>query len=373
MIYLDYAAHAPADPAVLERFCDTERRFTANPNSVHAAGKAAREEMARVTEQIAALTGAAPSEVIFTSGATEANNLAIKGIAQASRHIGRHIISTPLEHSSVSGSLTALQERGWEIDLLSIGRDGRIDPEEVRELLRPDTVLAAVCAVDSELGTVQPVEEIAALLADRPNCRLHVDATQAVGRIPVSFSGIDTMSFAPHKFGGLCGSGVLLKRSRMPLEPQMHGGASTTLYRSGTPALGLAAATAFSLELACAGREEHCAIVRRHSARLRKALSAYPAVRINSPEGAVPHILNLSVKNVKGTVFQRALSERGVCVSVKSACSADGLPSRAVFAVSRDRRNALSSWRISLSHLTTDAEIDEFLAIFDECYHELVK
>ena len=128
MIYLDYAAHAPADPAVLERFCDIERRFPANPNSVHMAGKAAREEMARVTEQIAALTGASPAEVIFTSGATEANNLAIKGIAQASRHIGKHIISTPLEHSSVSGSLTALQERGWEIDLLSIGRDGTVDP-----------------------------------------------------------------------------------------------------------------------------------------------------------------------------------------------------------------------------------------------------
>ena len=227
MIYLDYAAHAPADPAVLERFCDMERRFTANPNSGHAAGRAAREQMACAAEQIASLTGAAPSEVIFTSGATEANNLAIKGIAQASRHIGRHIISTPLEHSSVSGSLTALQERGWEIDLLSIGRDGTVDPEEVRELLRPDTVLVALCAVDSELGTVQPVREIAELLAGYPNCRLHVDATQAIGRIPVNFSGIDTMSFAPHKFGGLCGSGVLLKRSRMPLEPQMNGGAST--------------------------------------------------------------------------------------------------------------------------------------------------
>ena len=214
MIYLDYAAHAPADPAVLERFCDIERRFPANPNSIHMAGKAAREEMARVTEQIAALTGASPAEVIFTSGATEANNLAIKGIAQASRHIGKHIISTPLEHSSVSGSLTALQERGWEIDLLSIGRDGTVDPEEVRELLRPDTVLVAICAVDSELGTIQPVNEIAALLADHPNCRLHVDATQAIGRIPVDFSGIDTLSFAPHKFGGICGSGVLLKRSR---------------------------------------------------------------------------------------------------------------------------------------------------------------
>ena len=361
MIYLDYAAHAPADPAVLERFCDMERRFPANPNSVHAAGKAAREEMARVTEQIAALTGASPAEVIFTSGATEANNLAIKGIAQASRHIGKHIISTPLEHSSVSGSLTALQE------------DGTVDPEEVRELLRPDTVLVAICAVDSELGTIQPVNEIAALLADHPNCRLHVDATQAIGRIPVDFSGIDTLSFAPHKFGGICGSGVLLKRSRMPLEPQMNGGASTTLYRSGTPALGLAASSALALQLACDERESRCAVVQRHSERLRKALAAYPAVHINSPEHTVPHILNLSVKNVKGTVFQRALSEKGVCVSVKSACSADGLPSRAVFAVSRDRRNALSSWRISLSHLTTDAEIDEFLSVFDACYHELVK
>ena len=256
MIYLDYAAHAPADPAVLERFCDMERRFPANPNSVHAAGKAARKEMARVTEQIAALTGASPAEVIFTSGATEANNLAIKGIAQASRHIGKHIISTPLEHSSVSGSLTALQERGWEIDLLSIGRDGTVDPEEVRELLRPDTVLVAICAVDSELGTIQPVNEIAALLADHPNCRLHVDATQAIGRIPVNFAGIDTLSFAPHKFGGICGSGVLLKRSRMPLEPQMNGGASTTLYRSGTPALGLAASSALALQLACDEREK---------------------------------------------------------------------------------------------------------------------
>ena len=354
MIYLDYAAHAPADPAVLERFCDMERRFTANPNSGHAAGRAAREQMACAAEQIASLTGAAPSEVIFTSGATEANNLAIKGIAQAARHIGRHIISTPLEHSSVSGSLTALQERGWEIDLLSIGRDGTVDSEEVRELLRPDTVLVALCAVDSELGTVQPVREIAELLAGYPNCRLHVDATQAIGRIPVNFSGIDTMSFAPHKLGGLCGSGVLLKRSRMPLEPQMNGGASTTLYRSGTPALGLAASAALALQLACEQRENRCAVVRQRSERLRRAL-------------------NLSVKNVKGTVFQRALSEKGVCVSVKSACSADGLPSRAVFAVSRDRRNALSSWRISLSHITTDEEIDAFLAIFDECYHELVK
>ena len=373
MIYLDYSANTPADPTVLDAFYQTERRYIGNPNSTHPAGRAAQAEMARVTDGIAELLGAAPEEIIYTSGASESNNLALKGIVQASRHVGKHIISTALEHSSVGGALSALQQQGCEVDLVGIRRDGTIDLEHLRELSRKDTVLVAVCAVDSELGTIQPVNEIAALLADHPNCRLHVDATQAIGRIPVDFAGIDTLSFAPHKFGGICGSGVLLKRSRMPLEPQMNGGASTTLYRSGTPALGLAASSALALQLACDERENRCAVVQRHSERLRKALAAYPAVHINSPEHAVPHILNLSVKNVKGTVFQRALSEKGVCVSVKSACSADGLPSRAVFAVSRDRRNALSSWRISLSHLTTDAEIDEFLSVFDACYHELVK
>ena len=373
MIYLDYSANTPADPTVLDAFYQTERRYIGNSNSTHPAGRAAQVEMARVTDGIAELLGAAPEEIIYTSGASESNNLALKGIVQASRHVGKHIISTALEHSSVGGALSALQQQGCEVDLVDIRRDGTIDLEHLRELLRKDTVLVAVCAVDSELGTIQPVNEIAALLADHPNCRLHVDATQAIGRIPVDFSGIDTLSFAPHKFGGICGSGVLLKRSRMPLEPQMNGGTSTTLYRSGTPALGLAASSALALQLACDERESRCAAVQRHSERLRKALAAYPAVHINSPEHAVPHILNLSVKNVKGTVFQRALSDKGVCVSVKSACSADGLPSRAVFAVSRDRRNALSSWRISLSHLTTDAEIDEFLSVFDACYHELVK
>ena len=373
MIYLDYTANTPADPDVLDAYLAAERRYIANPNSTHIAGQEARAEMERVTQSIAQHLGVQPAEIIYTSGASESNNLALKGIAHASRHIGKHIISTQLEHSSVGASLSALQQQGYEIDLLDIGRDGRVDLDQLRELMRDDTILVAVCAVDSELGTVQPIREIAELLAGYPNCRLHVDATQAIGRIPVNFSGIDTMSFAPHKFGGLCGSGVLLKRSRMPLEPQMNGGASTTLYRSGTPALGLAASAALALQLACEQRENRCAIVRRHSERLLRALSAYPAVHINSPEHAVPHILNLSVKNVKGTVFQRALSEKGVCVSVKSACSADGLPSRAVFAVSRDRRNALSSWRISLSHLTTDEEIDAFLVIFDECYYELVK
>mgnify|MGYP000534350244 FL=1 len=373
MIYLDYAAHAPADSAVLERFCDMERRFPANPNSVHAAGKAAREEMARVTEQIAALTGASPAEVIFTSGATEANNLAIKGIAQASRHIGKHIISTQLEHSSVGASLSVLQQQGYEIDLLNVNRDGKADLAQLRELLRKDTILVAVCAVDSEIGTVQPVKEIAEIVKQYPDCRLHVDATQAVGKTDLWFDGVDTMSFTAHKFYGPNGIGALYKRRGLVIEPQISGGASTTIYRSGTPTLGLAAALEASLTKALAEQPQRIAHVQHLHDRLAAALQAYPEVRFNSPAGAVPHILNVSVNGIKATRFQQALSEQGVCVSVKSACSSDGLPSRAVFAVSRDRRNALSSWRVSLSHRTTEEDLRGFLAAFDRCYRGLTE
>ena len=371
MIYLDYAANHPADPAVLARFCETEQGFIGNPNSDHAAGQAAAAAMEQATHSIAALLCAGTAEVVWTSGATEANNTAVKGLARAGRHRGRHILSTPLEHSSVSGSLTWLQEQGYEIDLLAIGRDGRIDLDQLRELLRPDTVLLAVTAVDSELGTIQPLAEIRAILRDYPHCRLHVDATQAVGRIPVAFDGLDTMSLAPHKFGGLNGSGLLLKRRDLVLEPLLHGGASTTLYRSGTPALALAASTETALRLALENREARTETVRRRREELLAGLARYPRVRINSPAQAVPHILNLSVEGVRGARFQQALSARGVCVSVKSACTTDSAPSRAVFAVSRDRKNALCSWRISLSHLTTAPEIREFLLIFDRCYSEL--
>ena len=371
MIYLDYSANTPVDPRVLERFCQVERTFPGNPNSQHSAGKAAKEEMARVTDSIASLLGVSPEEIIYPSGASESNNTAIKGITRAERHTGRHIISTPLEHSSVSGCLTALQEQGYEIDLLDVGRNGKVELAHLRELLRKDTVLVAVCAVDSELGTIQPIPEIAEILRAYPNCRLHVDATQAVGKTSLTFDGVDTMSFAPHKFYGLNGSGILYKRRGVGMEPLIHGGASTTLYRSGTPTLALAAAAETALGSAFARQEEWTAAVRGKNDTLRAALTAYPKVRVNSPVDAVPQILNLSVQGVGGPAFQKALDECGVCVSVKSACSAGGLPSRAVFAVSRDRKNALSSWRISLSHLTTDADIYGFLLAFDDCYRKL--
>ena len=371
MIYLDYSANTPVDARVLEQFCAVEHRCIGNANSHHQAGSAAKAEIDAATIKIASLLGVQPAEIIYTSGASEANNFALKGLVRLSRHAGRHIISTPLEHSPVSGTLTALQEQGYEIDLLDVKQDGTVDLEHLKDLLRPDTICVAVTLVDSELGVVQPVQEIATILKAYPHCHLHVDATQAVGKIPVSFEGVDTMSLTAHKFYGLNGIGLLIKRRNLALEPLIHGGESTTIYRSGTPTVALASSLACALDLAVTdlpGRVDHVA---KLNAELRAALSTYPLVRINSPEHAIPHVLNLSVRNVKGTVFQRELDAKGVCVSVKSACSSDGLPSRAVFAVSRDRRNALSSWRISLSHLTTEDEIKAFLQAFDVCYREL--
>ena len=371
MIYLDYSANTPVDERVLQRFCDVERSYIGNANSHHQAGRDARDIINTATENISGILGVQPAEIIYTSGASEANNFAIKSIAKLSRHVGKHIISTPLEHSSVSGSLTALQEQGYEIDLLDISKDGTIDLDNLRELLRSDTVLVAITAVDSELGVVQPVAQIAEILKAYPNCRLHVDATQAVGKMPISFESVDTMSLTAHKFYGLNGIGILLKRRKLALEPLIHGGESTTIYRSGTPTVALASSMALALELAIGQLPQRTEKVAELNKSLREALAKYPKVRINSPENAVPHILNISVQNVKGTVFQRELDAEGVYVSVKSACSSDGLPSRAVFAVSRDRRNALSSWRISLSHLTTEEDIQGFLLAFDNCYKKL--
>ncbi|MBQ5334584.1 MAG: cysteine desulfurase [Oscillospiraceae bacterium] len=369
-VYLDYAADTPPDERVLAVFADTARAAFANPNSVHSAGISAKEIISRSLSEVAGLLHIGSDEIILTSGASEANNLAVKGIAFANRRRGKHIISTFLEHSSVSGALTFLQEQGWEIDLVNIKPDGTADLAHLKSLLRQDTVLCAVCAVDSELGTVQPVREIAGVLQDYPNCRLHLDATQAIGKTKIDLSCADTASFAPHKFCGLKGSGVLYKKKGIVLEPLIHGGASTTIYRSGTPDAPAAAALSAALRYALTEFDERLQRVQVLNQMLRACFAQHDRIRINSPENAVPHILNLSVSGIKGEEMRRMLDEKGVCVSVKSACSVPNTPSRAVMAVTHDRKNALSSWRISLSHLTAEQEIEQFTDILGQIISE---
>lgn len=373
MIYLDYAANTPVDKEVMECFVNETNSYIANPNSSHRMGREAKARFDHITEQMAALLGVKKSEIIYTSGASEANNLAVKGLVQAYKQNGKHIISTCLEHPSVSGALTHLQNQGYEIDLVDITKDGLVDLEHLKELLRKDTVLVSICTVDSELGVIQPIEEIRKLLLEYPNCYFHTDATQAIGKIPVSFDYADCITFTPHKFFGINGCGVLIKKENIVLEPLIHGGTSTTIYRSGTPALGLAASTCKALEIALHRLDERYASVMNMNEELKKHLLQYKKVRINSTNYCVPHILNISVQGVKAEVFREALEQEGICVSIKSACSVAGLPSRPVYAVSKDKKNAMCSWRISLSHLTTMEEITFFLEAFKRCYERLIQ
>ncbi|MBQ8160808.1 MAG: cysteine desulfurase [Clostridia bacterium] len=375
MIYLDYTAHTPPSPAALQAFLEAEGSLCGNANAHHAAGQMAKEYMDRAQKRLSELLCPAapdPDGIIFTSGASESNNTAIQGIAYAARHVGRHIITNPLEHPSVSGCLTALQERGYEIDVLPITKQGLIDLDALRACLRSDTVLLTLPRVDSELGVIQPLEEVREILKAYPACRLHVDVTQAAGKMPLDLSLTDTAALSAHKFGGITGSGILYKKRDVDMEPLIHGGVSTSLYRSGTPAVGLAVSMQVALEDAVSNLSENDEKVASLNRFLRLQMEKR-RVRIFSPEGALPHILSLGVDGIKGAAMRDQLNLHGVCVSVKSACSVENTPSRAVFAVTKSRKQAMEAFRVSLSHQTSEEDLRAFLEIFDLTCKELQK
>lgn len=371
MIYLDYAADTPASERCLEAFLGAARAYGANPNSGHAPGLAARRRLDQAAERIAMMLGAKPVEVVMTSGATEANNLAILGAARAYQSRGRHLIASPMEHASVTGPLTALASEGFTLDFLRVGPDGRVDIGHLKSLLRPDTILVSVCAVDSEVGVVQPLREVRAALDTHPNCRLHVDATQAVGKLPVDLSAGDLVTLSPHKFYGISGSGVLIVRGGMRLAPVFHGGVGQTPYRSGTPALALCVAAEAALEDALEHLDERLEAVAHLNRRLRAGFSGMDFVTVNSPLDASPFILNVSVSGIRARDLIARLDEAGVHVSSKSACCAPASPSRPVLAMTGDRKRAMNTVRLSLSHLTTEDGIDEALRAFRACAAEL--
>ena len=372
-IYLDYAANTPVQKEVLDVFNEITLDYFANPNSTHELGKITKRKINETTNSIIELLHSETNmdkdvEIIYTSGSSESNNLAIKGVAKAYRENGKHIISTFLEHSSVSAPLTYLREQGYEIDIVNITNEGKVDIEHFKSLLRKDTILVSICYVDSEVGIVQPIDEISKILKEYPNCFLHVDCTQAIGKIKVNLENVDLISFAPHKFYGLNGFGALVKNKDIVLEPLIDGGASTSIYRSGTPVIGQICALEKALEITFEKFKERQNYVRNLNSKIRNAILKYDDVKINTILDENPYILNISVNNIKSTEFKNKLEEYGICVSIKSACTVTITPSRIVMAMTHDRKRALSSWRISLSHLTTDEEIDEFLKIFDKCY-----
>lgn len=374
-IYLDYAANTPVDKEVLDTFNEATLKYFANPNSTHSIGIETNKKIEEATSRIMQMLKTEANlnddmEIIYTSGSSESNNLALKGVAQTYKENGKHIISTFLEHSSVSSPLTYLKEQGYEIDIVNITSDGKIDIEHLKSLLRNDTILVSVCYVDSEVGTVQPIHEIAEILKQYPNCFLHVDCTQAVGKVQMNLEDVDLISFAPHKFNGLNGFGALLKRKDIVLEPLINGGASTTIYRSGTPVIGQICALDKALQITFDNFEQRYKYVKSLNEKLRQTFAKYKNVKINTISDENPFILNLSVLGTKATEFKNKLEEHRICVSIKSACTVTITPSRIVLSMTHDRKRALASWRISLSHLVTEEEINEFLEIFDKLVRE---
>lgn len=372
-IYLDYASNTPVDKDVLNTFNEITLKYFANPNSTHILGKVTNEKIQKTTENIIKELSKKANldenmEIIYTSGSSESNNLAIKGIAKSYKENGKHIISTFLEHSSVSSPLTYLKEQGYEIDIVNITNEGKVDLEHLKSLIRKDTILVSICYIDSEVGIVQPIEEIAKIVKEYPNCFFHVDCTQAIGKINIDLKNIDLISFAPHKFYGLNGFGALIKNKEIVLEPLINGGASTTIYRSGTPVIGQICALEKALEISFNNLEEREKYVKNINKKLRENLSKYKDVKINTFSDENPFILNISVNGVKATEFKNKLEEYGVCISIKSACTITITPSRIVMAMTHDRKRALASFRISLSHLVKESEINKFLEIFDKCY-----
>ena len=371
MVYLDYSATTPCRKEVLDSFQKITTDFIGNANSLHNLGIQAKNLEKQATEQIAKILGCKNSEVIYTSGASESNNTAIKGIAFKYPNRGKQIITTHLEHSSIYGPLEYLQKIGYIIHYVKTDKFGIIDIDDFKHLMNDETILVTIASVNSETGLRQPIEEIGRILKNYQKCFFHVDMTQSVGKIRIPLDSIDLVSFSAHKFYGMKGIGCLIKKEHVSLEPLIHGGKSTTPYRAGTPALALIVSTSKALRMADESIEQSYQIVDDYSLQLQKKLKQYSNVVINHNEFCIPHILNVSILNVKPETMLHALAEKEVYISTQSACSSGSDVSRAVLELSKTKEVASHSIRISLSGQTTQEEINIFLNAFDNCYQRL--
>lgn len=369
MIYLDYAANAPVDKEVLDVFNEATVKYFANPNSMHKLGVEAKETIDKATKNIAKNLGVSEDEVIYTSGASESNNLVIQGLPERYKSRGKHIIISKLEHSSIVAPAQHMQELGFEVDMVGVTKDGLIDIEELKSLIREDTILVSITSVDSELGIRQPIEEIGRILKEYPNLYFHTDASQIIGKERIDFTNVDLVTIAPHKFYGINGFGLLVKKKEVGLKPIIYGGKSTTIYRSGTPVTGSVLALDKALELALFKLDERKKYITELHDLVIDKLKERNFI-INSTPNSIPNTINFSVKGVISNVFVQLLGNKEVYISSKTSCCPENAPSKSIYALTNDKSLANSSMRISLSHLTTKEEIDKFFEIFDETLEE---
>ena len=371
MVYLDYSATTPVSYDVLDSYNKATREFIGNPNSIHSLGMKSRDLINSATNQIADLFKVLPSEIIYTSGATEANNLALIGIMQRYKSRGNHIIVSKLEHPSIYAICDYLESLGFRISYVNNNEEGLIDFEDLRRKIRPETILVSICGVNSETGVRQPLKTIRQIIKkENVLTLLHSDLTQAIGKVSVNLHDVDLASFSGHKIFGPKGIGVLYKSDKLELEPLIHGSSNHEAIRPGTPALPLIVSLAKALRISLVDLDKKEMYVKRLNDKIVEELSAFSDVKINRTKYSIPHILNISLGNIKGETFVHAMEKYNIYISSNTACSSGNL-STSVMAIYNDTKRAMSTIRISISSITTNDEINKFIEAFRDEYSKL--
>lgn len=372
MIYLDYSATTPVDEKVLDSYCKVTRDFIGNANSIHTLGSKSKELLNQATNQIAEILNCNPKEIIYTSGASESNTTAIKGVALKYQNRGKHIITSKLEHKSVLDVMDYLSTQGFEIEYTKLQDNGQIDLKYLESIIRDDTILISICGVNSETGFRQPLKTIRQVINKKnPNVIFHSDLTQCLGKTKFFLSDLDLASFSSHKIYAPKGVGILYKRKNLEIDPLIYGTTENCPYRGGTPALPLIVAFSKAIRLMNDKLDSSIKKCEKLKSELLKGLSKYP-IQINSNNLCVPQIVNFSLLKIKSETFVHGLEKFEVYVSTTTACSSlkESTVLKELYGGKKDITT--TSIRVSLSHLTTEDEIKRFLLIFDKVWNDLL-
>ena len=371
MIYLDYSATTPVDISVFDTLSTVTKNFIGNANSIHSLGQKSSALLESATKQIADIFGVNPSEIVYTSGATEANNMALIGTALANHKKGKHIIVSKLEHPSIYAICDYLKTMGFEISYVNNDKEGLIDFDDLKEKVREDTILVSICAVNSEIGVRQPLKMIRQIIKkENMGTIFHSDMTQAIGKVSVNMHDVDLASMSGHKIFGPKGIGFLYKSSMVKITALIYGSGKSNDLKPGTPPLPLIAALSKAIRLANDGLEKKERFISLLNDKITSSLSKYPNIIINKTKYSIPQILNISVMDVMPEVMVHALDKHEIYLSTNTACSSGDI-SNSVIAIYNDINRAKHTLRISLSYVTTTEEVNKFLEIFKEEYEKL--
>lgn len=372
MIYLDYSATTPVNAEVLDSYIKVSKEFIGNPNSIHTLGMKSKELLLKATKQISDILGCNPKEIIYTSGASESNSTAIKGVAYKYASRGRHIITSPLEHKSVLDVMNYLSTIGFKISYVKLLDNGQIDLKDLKNLIDKDTILVSICAVNSEAGFKAPLKTIKQII-NKKNEKVifHSDMTQALGKTNLYLTDVDLASFSAHKIYAPKGIGILYKKKGLEIEPLIYGLTENTPFRGGTPALPLIVSFSKALRLANDNLIKNIKKVEKLKDTLIKGLSFYKDIVINSNELSIPHIVNVSLMKIKSETFVHAIEKENIYISTNTACSSLD-ESTVLKAITNDSKRSTTSIRISLSHLTSMEEVNKFLLAFNKVYNDLL-